>query len=72
MVSEFPYSKAARSLSKKRKSKVFILVSGVPQGSVLGQILFLIFTGDISEGVEATIIVYVDDSKVMTKVTKEE
>lgn len=57
---------------KGRKSKVFILVSGVPQGSVLGPILFLIFIGDISEGVEATILVYVDDSKVMKKVTKEE
>ena len=59
-------------LVKGRKSKVFILVSGVPQGSVLGPILFLIFIGDISEGVEATILVYVDDSKVMKKVTKEE
>ena len=30
-------------------------------------LLFLIFIGDISEGVSASILVYVDDSKVKSK-----
>ena len=59
-------------LVKGRKSKVFILVTGVPQGSVLGPNLFLIFIGDISEGVTATVLVYVDDLKVIKKVNTEE
>ena len=57
---------------KGRKSKMFLLVSGVPQGSVLGPLLFLIFIGDISEGVTADTLVYVDDSKVKDKVKTNE
>ena len=55
-----------------RKSRTFLLISGVPQGSVLGPLLFLIFIGDISEGVSAVILVYVDDSKVHQRVQNED
>ncbi len=55
-------------LIRGAKSKLSRLISGVPQGSVLGPLLFLIFIGDISEGVTANILVYVDDAKVKTRV----
>ena len=57
---------------KGRKSKLFPLVSGVPQRSVLGPLLFLIFIGDISDDVTADTLVYVDDSKVKYKVKTNE
>ena len=44
----------------------------MPQGSVLGPLFFLIFIGDISEGVSAVVLIYVDDSKVHNNVKNDE
>ena len=67
-IMNFLKGRSQEVMVKGRKSEEFPLTSGVPQGSVLGPLLFLIFIGDISEGVSASILVYVDDSKVKTKI----
>ena len=40
------------------------VTSGVPQGSVLGPILFILFVNSISEEVDGDILLFADDTKL--------
>ena len=46
-------------------------MSGVPQGSVLGPILFLIYINDLEDDISSKVLKYADDIKVFRKVTND-
>ena len=47
-------------------SKPMDVISGVPQGSVLGPLLFLLYINDISDNVESNILMFADDLKLFS------
>ena len=75
-ISDFLIGRKQRVVVNGEQSELTDVTSGIPQGSVLGPILFLIFVNDLPDGVSNvstdTIKLFADDTKLYREIQKPE
>ena len=64
---QFLLDRAMRVQVNGNFSDWFKVLSGVPQGSVLGPLLFIIYVQDLPLWVKNSIMLFADDTKLWTK-----
>ena len=52
------------------KSKSAPVISGIPQGSVLGPLLYVIYINDLLDNIESSGLLFADDTKLFRKVSR--
>ena len=66
LLSSYLDNRRIRVVLNGQKSRWFKITAGVPQGSILGPLLFLIYIADIVEHLESEIYLYADDAVLTT------
>jgi len=70
-VKNWLHNRAQRVTIGGSESEWLPVTSGVPQGSVLGPILFLLYINDIDDGLTSKIIKFADDTKIYRAINDE-
>ncbi|CAL4188377.1 unnamed protein product, partial [Meganyctiphanes norvegica] len=70
---EFLNNRKYRVVANGEMSDVQDVLSGVPQGTVLAAVLFIIMISDVDENVKSSIVrLFADDTRISRKITSEE
>ena len=67
-LSSFLINRTQQVVLHGHKSDSFVVRSGVPQGSVLGPLLFLLYVNDLPGHVSSEISMFADDTKIYHKI----
>ena len=67
-IESFLKNRKQRVVLNKTESSWKPVISGVPQGSVLGPVLFFIYINDLPDHVKSSCKIFADDTKVYSKV----
>ena len=70
-IREFLCGRTQTVVVNGEKSKKAAVRSGIPQGTVLGPLLFVIYINDILDGIESNGLLYADDTKIFREITSE-
>ena len=65
---DYPHNRKQRVVLNGQTSDWRKINSGVPQGSVLGHLLFLIFINDLPDGITSIFKIFADDTSLFSKV----
>ena len=65
---QFLRDRSQRVVLADAKSDMATITSGIPQGSVLGPMLFLIYVNDFPEEVLSTLKLFADDTKLYREI----
>ena len=68
ILTQFPSNRLQQVMVDGCRSKLVNVASGVPQGSVLGPLLFLLYTSELFSILENYMIGYADDCTLMAVV----
>ncbi|MEW8545715.1 MAG: reverse transcriptase family protein, partial [Candidatus Thiodiazotropha sp.] len=71
-VENFLYNRKQRVQVNGQFSNWAEVTSGIPQGSVLGPILFVIYINDLPDRIDSDIIMYADDTKMSKEIQVKE
>ena len=65
---DYLFNRSAQVSYNEVLSEAQQLKSGVPQGSILGPLLFVLFFNDITDVIETSIVKYVDDTVIYWRI----
>ena len=66
-ISSFLSNRRLRVVLDGKSSQEYPVNAGVPQGSILGPILFLLYINDLPDDVICNIVIYADDTTLYSK-----
>jgi len=65
-ITDFLLLRHMRVCLRKSASGWILILSGVPQASVIGPLLFLVYVNDIPDWIKGNIQMFADDTKICT------